>query len=435
MKVSDLFVRNTKEIVALSKVKMKLTKSLEEKILSMPEYNNRGYYSLVQLWRGKIIERIFAVRTFRGKKEYQEVIRRIEGNTLCLVKNMYFSYCGGYITVWHNSRPSPYCFDKNKAFNVWFQEPRQYYQVMKIPLYKLEDVKQLDPSLKYCAWSNKVNLIEWISIYRIYPEIEILGRLNLQGLYSSYQVLKKLKDTKFKKWLCSLTEQERINDVKVLLYAYNHKMSVADSIFRKDSVKHLKKIQETYPDIDMNQLTKYYKAYFLRTGNIINAWSYIDMIEAEKLLRQDLTLEKNMFPHDFDYWHDHYVNQLKLIEDQKIEEGIKIQKEKYKKYGVLINGIQFMLPTSSMDLVNEGEQLHHCVGKMGYNKKIAKEESLIVFLRKEEDLEKSFATMEYDLKTKTILQLFGDRNQKPTQEIQDIVYNKWLPKVNRLKIA
>ena len=88
MKIDDFYVENKKEINALSKVKLNISKELEKLLLSKPTNGHTEYYSIIQLWRGKIIERVFAVRTFRGKPEIQEVIRRIEGNKKILVKNM-----------------------------------------------------------------------------------------------------------------------------------------------------------------------------------------------------------------------------------------------------------------------------------------------------------------------------------------------------------
>ena len=58
---------------------------------------------------------------------------------------------------------------------------------------------------------------------------------------------------------------------------------------------------------------------------------------------------------------------------------------------------------SPVELVKEGSALDHCVGRNGYDKKMAKEETLIFFVRKLEELDKPFVTLEYSLKTKQIL--------------------------------
>ena len=45
-----------------------------------------------------------------------------------------------------------------------------------------------------------------------------------------------------------------------------------------------------------------------------------------------------------------------------------------------------IIAKSPQDLIYEGDTLHHCVGRMNYDQKFAREESLIFFVRyKEED--------------------------------------------------
>lgn len=86
---------------------------------------------------------------------------------------------------------------------------------------------------------------------------------------------------------------------------------------------------------------------------------------------------------------------------------------------------------SPAELVKEGEALHHCVGKLGYDKKFAKEQSLIFFVRSVTDTEKPLATIEYDLKRNKILQFYADHNQKPDEAVTDYVNNVWLPHANK----
>ena len=86
---------------------------------------------------------------------------------------------------------------------------------------------------------------------------------------------------------------------------------------------------------------------------------------------------------------------------------------------------------SPSELVKEGEALHHCVGKQNYDKKFAKEQSLIFFVRSALDTETPLVTIEYDPKRKKILQLYADHNTKPNEAITDYVNNVWLPHANK----
>ena len=124
---------------------------------------------------------------------------------------------------------------------------------------------------------------------------------------------------------------------------------------------------------------------------------------------------------------------MKLSKSKLIDEGIAAQAVKYQKLEKEVEYLKLILATSTEDLINEGEALHHCVGRMSYNEKMAKGKSLILFVRKKEDKETPFVTMEYDPNQKKILQLYGDKDSIPEESIKNIIYDKWLPKVKRLK--
>ena len=61
--------------------------------------------------------------------------------------------------------------------------------------------------------------------------------------------------------------------------------------------------------------------------------------------------------------------------------------EKLKDIYNRIHEIKMLFPKCTLDFINEGEALNHCVGRMGYNKKMANGESLIIFIM---DIKRSF---------------------------------------------
>lgn len=441
MKVKDFFIVNKKEINDLKKLKLPLKKSTEQYILEHAPEKGTECYSIIQNYKGKILERVFAVRIFRKKPQYQEVIRRIEGNGLVLSRNMYFTNCSGYVIVWSNSKPSGYYFNM-ECFNEWYAYDQCYFHKYSVNLYTLKDLIELDPSLKYCAWNgehNNQNLIDYVTIYRKYPEIEMLSKLGLDRLIYNQNVLNKLKDKKFQKYLCKCGGNHNTTG-KDILYGFNHNMTLeqalkrqAENIKKKRIDKQAAEILEKYPQLDKERLKKYLSKYFEQKGYFISIRSYLDMLEAEIYLHLDITEEKNAFPHDFEYWHNHYTNQLKLSKNKLIDEGIAAQTVKYQKLEKEVEDLKLILATSTEDLINEGQALEHCVGRMSYNEKMAKGESLILFVRKKEDKETPFVTMEYDPNKKKILQLYGFKDNDPEESIKNIIYDKWLPKVKRLK--
>ena len=90
-----------------------------------------------------------------------------------------------------------------------------------------------------------------------------------------------------------------------------------------------------------------------------------------------------------------------------------------------------VIAKSPADLIHEGEMLHHCVGRMNYDIRIAKEESLIFFVRAKDRPDTPFVTLEYSLKTHKVLQCYANRNSKPNDDVLHYVNKVWLPYANK----
>lgn len=63
------------------------------------------------------------------------------------------------------------------------------------------------------------------------------------------------------------------------------------------------------------------------------------------------------------------------------------------------NYIVFIAKSPS-DLIREGELLNHCVGRMNYDQRFIREESLIFFVRRVTEPDTPFVTVEYSLSMK-----------------------------------
>ena len=126
----------------------------------------------------------------------------------------------------------------------------------------------------------------------------------------------------------------------------------------------------------------------------------------------------------------------KEIEDEiERKELYKTFKQVAKKYLSLQRELDedyiVVIAKSPADLIKEGSELNHCVGRMNYDQKFAREESLIFFVRNKHNIDKPFVTMEYSLKSNKTLQCYAEHNSKPQTEVQDFVNKKWLPYANR----
>ena len=90
-----------------------------------------------------------------------------------------------------------------------------------------------------------------------------------------------------------------------------------------------------------------------------------------------------------------------------------------------------IIAKSPADLIKEGEILNHCVGRMNYDQKFAREESLIFFVRDKNNPQKPFVTVEYSLQNKKILQCYAKDNRKPQSNVEQFINKKWLPYAKR----
>lgn len=88
-----------------------------------------------------------------------------------------------------------------------------------------------------------------------------------------------------------------------------------------------------------------------------------------------------------------------------------------------------IIPSNSADIVNEGIGMSNCVGS--YVKRIANGETFVCFMRKNEDIEESYVTIE--VRDKEVCQCRGYANRNTTEQ-EDKFIKKWAKEKN-LKIT
>ena len=170
-----------------------------------------------------------------------------------------------------------------------------------------------------------------------------------------------------------------------------------------------------------------------------NVATYNDYFKACNYLGLDMSLERNVFPHDFKRWHDiridEYATKKALLDEQKRKElyaKFEAVAEKYLPLQRELNdAFVVVIAKSPAELIREGDVLHHCVGRMNYDQRVIREESLIFFVRNISAPDVPFVTVEYSLKNKKVLQCYGEHDRKPDESVLDFVNSKWLSYANR----
>lgn len=162
----------------------------------------------------------------------------------------------------------------------------------------------------------------------------------------------------------------------------------------------------------MGQIQKNTEQFTSITG-VLSDWK--DYLEECKELQMDVKEEKVLLPNNLYMSHQKSTRAIKVKKDEGINKKIAEMQPKLKKYRFENDGLLIRPAISSMELFDEGKALDHCVGR--YADKYAKGESIILFVRKFEDPDTPFFTVEMNNKTKSIVQCRGLKNCNPPEDV------------------
>lgn len=157
---------------------------------------------------------------------------------------------------------------------------------------------------------------------------------------------------------------------------------------------------------------------------------YIGMAEA---MGYDMSNGTVRYPKDLRQAHDRAVAMFYDGETDKMKrEALKkypnIKRMKTgleERYAYRTKKYLITAPHSAADIIEEGRSLHHCVGGDTYLDRHNRGKSYILFMRKTEEPDKSYYTIEIDPETDTIRQYYGMNDKKPDREAVDAFLKKW----------
>lgn len=424
----------------LEKIKVKV---LPEQVKEWCESNavsvTTRFCAFLEYIKGEIVERCFATRIKKKTVNITEVSRICTGEKNgFIVKNLTKSYAG-YNAVYKaediifRSYGYPIKAFAKEDYDKWYH-PDTCIGFSYVTINK--DLIKSIPEFKYSGYSGG-NVISYINAYRKDKNVEMFGKLGIS--LSPILINKAKKDGKFRRFLFENHKAININGVQATLFAYKHNMTLDEArraCFVKNQLDRLaaKRIPSvTGTKIDRQRLLDYVDS------NDIDYRLYDDYLAAIKALKYNLNDTKNIYPKDFKIVHDLRAAEY---EDYKIKQDAEKRKVLYKKFRTVAQKfVQFeqfgdkyclIVPKDVSELIKEGEELHHCVGKMRYDQKMVDGKSLIMFCRNASDVSTPFATLEYDLKENKIRQFYALRNSKPTEDARLFV-EEWAEKFKILR--
>lgn len=414
------------------------------------------YYSYLTTNDKELVKVTVAVKHHNNKLYYKQCAIHGLHSDKCFVKDMEFTYIGGYQTGWYYDGYTKE--PKHYEDNTWWSVEDKYFDVFA-PCLNLNFLAKYD-EYKYSAYDiyPYTDILQYLRLYEEYPQAEYLVKFGLSYYVKNKQILKKIgTDKKFQKWLFNNGSELKGNlyYVSTIMKAYkeNKPLNVVQAYEEKvkkiNADKYLKPIRDLFGK-DIYKYIDYIKK------QEINDRLYLDYLIACNYLGIDMSENKNRIPHDFMHWHDVRIEEYKTVKAFRDEEERKAKalkdaeekKELYEKFSKVAEKYSDMQYTKNdayivviaqtpAELVNEGAILKHCVGHMGYDKKMAREDSLIFFVRTKENPTEPYVTVEYSIKSKKILQCYAKGNTKPDAEVTTYINTLWTPYANKVlkKIA
>lgn len=306
-------------------------------------------------------------------------------------------------------------------------------------LFGLDRLVELDESLKWCAYEKAYfngSCIQYIRLYRKHPQtVEMLAKANLFRLLTEKAVAKISQDRRFAYWLMKNRDGVRHMACKTAYDAYRKNPNGDPSDYQRSLMYRIQCGREsafTNKEVYRKALkhtTQERIAEYIRANT--NKESYGDYLVACDWLRLDFSDTKVLFPHDFRAMHDLYTEQYAEHVREEMDRDAdfkadgafmervmtaKRMKDVAERFSFLsrfkADGYCILVASSKDELIDEGFALHHCVGRMDYDKRQADGKSVICFLRHESSPDVPYVTVEVKVSPTALKvnQCYGDRD-------------------------
>ena len=353
---------------------------------------------------------------------------------------MCFTQMGGYQVGW--CAEGLYKTPKWYEDGEWGTADDKYFNVFA-PILNIDYLSRYD-KYKYSAYDlyTGCDILQYLRLYEEYPQTEYLVKFGLSSYVKNKQLLKKIgKDKSFQKWLFKnhTLLYGKFYYVSTIIKAYeeNKPLDVVQAYEEKVKKINADKSLKPIRDLFGKDIGKYIN--YIEMQNISHRL-YLDYLTACNYLGLDMSESKNRIPHNFMHWHDVRIDEYNTAKALKDAEERKELYDKFSKVAEKYSQLQYngngaymiVIAQSPEELIKEGEKLSHCVGRMNYDQKFIREESLIFFVRTKDNPTEPYVTVEYSIKGKKILQCYAKGNSKPDAEVTQYINSIWMPYTNKV---
>lgn len=287
--------------------------------------------------------------------------------------------------------------DMVKFFDLYSKYPCVEY-LIKLDFTKLVIQKLIgERTYRTINWRGK----DLFSVLKINKQQ--LQEIRQKNIHVSYMFLRLIQKSKKLGWGFTLEETKEIESL--IPYIVNE---LEEKIFTiatpKKAFNYIKKQRAKFPE------------HFQYTNSTIT--TYRDYLKDCKKLEMDLTKDTVLFPRNLHTAHQNTIKQVKYKEDQELDKKIRKRfKDLIDRYYFTTERLIIRPAKDTKELIEEGKALNHCVG--GYAGKYAKGDNILLFIRKVEEVDKPYYTVE--VRNNEIVQVRGKDNCNPTEDITGFI--------------
>ncbi|MDR0975829.1 MAG: PcfJ domain-containing protein [Christensenellaceae bacterium] len=396
------------------------------------------FYAYLAKIRGELVKITVACKSYYKKWYCKQVAIHGTRSAYCLAKDIDYKYCvAGYRVGWHEEGLCKYETYYEKG---WLKYDFKYFNIPHTTIVNKEFLATF-PEIKYSAWQyyEGACIIKYLRLWAKHPQTEYLLKFGLHKIHDSITILKLIaKDKQFCKFLIANKDAIIMSHyyVPVIIAGYKTEKSLNYLQSREEFKKRCKNDQglQRLGKMFNRDLEKFFT--YLDEQNT-NARSYLDYLNACEFLGLNMNLAKHRFPHNFQRWHDTRIDEMNA---RKAELDAEKKAQLYEQFGMVANkylrlqkkGLYaVIIAKSPAELIREGAELNHCVGRVNYDQKMAREETLIFFIRSLSEPDTPFVTLEYSPQSRKVLQCYGVKDTRPDESVLTFVNNDWLPYANK----
>lgn len=270
---------------------------------------------------------------------------------------------------------------------------------------------------------DKTNVRKILGVSKL--DIPILQKLNLSFFeISIYKLILK------KEKAVNINLFKRFMDLDLDYESY---MKILDLTTVHSFMRYYNEQKEDFEKIYKMQYSYY--SYENIAKRFVTEW--LDYCNNANKLKFNLKNRNILFPKNLKAAHDRTANDVKEFEKMEKEKFLMKMadyKQEYDNKFYFENKVLFITaPKDYNDLVNEGERLHHCVATYGTS--IVEKNTIILFIRKLEEPESPYFTLELNPKTYEIRQCRGLQNCSYGNDVENFISQWKKVKLTNIKIS